>query len=122
MPRFIQIPDDIQIVDPETGRPLSEKKCSFYDWIGSATILDNPVHFGQNGVDGLRAVKRIDAAVSGKRPGAVVVLDVADWTRLCNACNDPGENRSFGRPRIAVQLMTFYDAILDASETDPREQ
>ena len=121
MPRFVTVPDEVQLIDPESGQVLSQRAATFADWLGSGTILDNPRHFGKGGVGALRAVVRIERAFNGKCAGDVAILDESDWTLLVAACKDPGDERSFSRPRIAAQLLAFYDALIDAPDSDPRE-
>jgi hypothetical protein len=121
MKRYTPIPSDIQIVDLASGEPLflgnaagerSPWLVSFKAFV-CGTLLPDP-KFG----------KTASTVISGagirtalEAPGGFLVLEGDDWELLKSVLESP-ENRY--KPEVALQLIPFFRAILDATTTDPR--
>jgi hypothetical protein len=128
MKRYIKVPSDIRIVDLSTNQPLflvqgGEQKpwiISFKGFV-CGTLLKDP-RFGKTVVAvisgaGIRAA--IETALSSVQAEAVIPLDGDDYELLKSVLEAP---ESGYVPEVAIQLIPFFRAILDASTTDPRAE
>lgn len=128
MKRYIKVPKDIQIVDLTSNMPLflgpqgGEQKPWVITFKGfvCGTLLKDP-RFGKTVaavISGAGIRTAIEAALSGSGE-AVIPLDGEDYELLKNVLEAP---ESGYNPEVAIQLIPFFRAILDATTTDPRTE
>jgi hypothetical protein len=121
MKRYIKAPQDITIVDLSTNQPLFLSQgdqnvpwvISFAGFV-SGTLLRDP-KFGKTAANVLSGGV-IRGALNSKD---VIQLDGDDYELLKSVLETP-ENGY--KPEVAIQLVPFFRAILDATTTDPRAQ
>lgn len=117
MKRYIKVPQDIRLIDLVTHEPLLLPDQTL--WVISfkafvcGTLLKDP-KFGKTGAAVISGAG-IRAAV--EKDTEVIVLDGEEYDLLKSVLEAP-ENGY--KPEIAVQLIPFFKAILDATTTDPR--
>lgn len=120
--RYILIPDDISIVDLATEAPLLigeamvPWKVSFKDFVCGTFLKDARV--GKT-VESVFLGADIRAAVRDAMKSDPKVLSLAEdaYALLCEILRTPEGGY---RAELAVQLVPFARAILDATTTDPR--
>jgi len=122
MKRYTPIPSDIQIVDLVSGEPLflgnaagerSAWVVSFKGFVCGTLLPDS-----QFGKTASTVISGSGIRTALEAPGGFLVLDGDDWELLKSVLESP-ENRY--KPEIALQLIPFFRAILDATTTDPRD-
>jgi len=120
MKRFIKVPKDIHITDLRTGEQLFLGQAgSSVPWISTfkdficGTLLQD-ARFGRTAANVLSGAE-IRAALIGE----VVQLDEDDYELLKSVLQTPEVGY---RPEVAIQLVPFFRAILDATTADPTAQ
>lgn len=113
--RYITIPHDIALVNVRTKAVLPEPPKNFLDVAYDLWFDDIDVNKG-GPVQLRRWMKMVDAFAVSK-PGDVVVVDEAEWLKLKGIVENPKKAHP---PLTGVQLMAFFEAILNAPETDPK--
>ena len=117
LPRYIQVPADITLVDIATGVTLMNAgsaplTISFKSFI-CGTLLKDP-KFGKT-VSNVIAGAGIRAVLEAG--GQVLKLDGDDYELLKSVLEAPETGY---RAEVAIQIVPFFRAILDATTTDPR--
>jgi hypothetical protein len=117
MKRYIKVPQDIQLTDLVTHEPLllPDQKpwvISFRGFICGTILKDQK--FGKTGAAVISG-SVIRAAV--EKDAEVISLEGEDYDLLKTVLETPDTPY---RPEIAIQIISFFRAILDATTTDPR--
>jgi hypothetical protein len=118
MQRYIKIPTDIAIVDIETGQPVLRAPnsvpmvISFKNFI-CGTLLKDPA-FGKT-VAAVIAGAGLRAAMETSQQ--VLKIEGDEYELLKKVLEAPDSGY---RSEIAIQLVPFFRAILDATTTDPQ--
>jgi len=139
MPKiYIKIPESVRFVDAKTREPfgktpdeIAKNTVSFEDLV--LKVMDNP-----KWNKSYKAIKSADAIMMALREAldgdGVMVLADSDYQEMKTAVESPeiivygptGEPRvspGFGiHPRLSPQLIPLCDAIINASEEDPRAE
>jgi hypothetical protein len=124
VPKFVQIPKGVALVAPTTGAMIANEKdgsqrtVSFREFV-VGTLLADPswtrslVH--------VKSGLAIQNAVAAAAEGDVVQLDAQDWTALNAVAWNPSGGYAGWHPMLIYQFVPFFDAIVGASDVDPRQ-
>lgn len=118
--RYIKVPDAIQLYDLAHKRPIIENDGSemepwtFQRYLATLVLPDPAMGKGYKAD---KAVRAVDKAFEGAKPGDVVGVEDDHWERMKTAVEDP----QGGRPNLGItsQLVPFAEAIVEAKETKP---
>lgn len=110
--RYIRVPAHIQVLVTTTaGKEL--KETTFQEVLGEVW-LNFQAQFGTS-VSALRSGVKLESLFAKRVPNEWVAVEDADYDRLLKAVNEyPSYN-----PGVARQLISFVDAITEASKEDP---
>ena len=107
--RYITVPAPIEIFNLSTGESTG-RKISFHDFTQGTLLIDK--RFGKS-MKELQAALRIGRATREHDTG-VIALETTDWEVLRDTAKEPSSEYL---PGIAVQLLAFIEAIVDAPDT-----
>ena len=128
--RYITIQTNAHPLHPYTkekfpdafGKPI--KEVIHVEWIMDFVLSDARMMTGleeeQKTVSQPVLLKRSIALVDrflDKKPGDVVIVDDEDWRRMKAIVDRP--SRAYINALLAMQLVTFSEAIVDAPDTEP---
>ena len=113
--RYIQVPQDLQLVHPETGASIQDEPYTFTTFIVRNVLVD-PERFGK-GFDALKAAFGLDKVVRGAKPGEILGIDTEWWERIVQVLDKPAG--CWPMPLVAMQMLPFMEAIKSAKETHP---
>jgi hypothetical protein len=127
MPKYITIPGDVSFRNPLDGAPTGEKM-TFAEFV-RGKLMVHP-RWMQTYSD-VKAAFAIDEALS--KANDWMILDEAVWKKLADVCDAPayqapgpmGPQLQPGLvglpPLLAPQLLSFFDAIMKPSESQPEK-
>jgi len=128
--REITIPEDIQLVDPVTdkpvrkadehGRPLDEpdEPLTFRKWVILRPLRDPKFaknSEGQGDVEALYYAADLRKALKDARPGDRITIEETVWKRLDECVRKPSQPYDAG---FMYQLIPFIDAITKAEKKE----
>lgn len=116
--RFIRVPDPIQLVNPDTGEPLSEvEPVSLLQFVRKG-LLHDPRWMAS--ADAVQAAADVVAALRAAE-GGLAELDGDDFDRYLKPVLEAPQG-GFGaylRVEIVTQLLPFIRALRGATDTRP---
>jgi hypothetical protein len=114
--KLIQIPEEIQLVNPADGEKLSVDPITFRIFV--IRILNHD--YFKAPLDALRAALSIMKALDkAKNPGDPMIIAADDWNHLCRVVQSEYHKifSEYGSLAL-IQLMPFFDVILKANDAD----
>jgi hypothetical protein len=111
--RYITVPDDIavkppvEVIAPQPPEVISFRKYAFTVWLDDRRAIDGG--FSKQ----VRWAKVLDIFEAAS-PGVVLVLEDEDWGTLKGIVDKP--ERGFSSAMVAVQLLAFPRAVLEAPD------
>lgn len=115
--RYIRVPKEpIVLRSLDGSRALNENgtpadPITFQTWLRVSVLLD--LKFGKTAKDLMQAA---DIGQKADRAKDVLELSEAEWSAVAAVVNEPTSGYN---PRVALQLMPFLRAMLDASTEEP---
>lgn len=126
--RYVPVPRDIILRDRLSGMTNDREPVTFRAWALGGPLND-PRHC-RTPVETKRwlgIVEKFDAIPLEWRDGIVVALEDEEHRLVCSILNEPMDPTQMNptaykqqTPMVAVQLLPFQDAVLNAPSTDPR--
>ena len=109
--QYITIPEPVVLKDHLTNEP--KKMITFFEFVQGTLLVEK--RFGKS-VKELQAALRIAKAFRGAESPTTVSLETQDWELLRDVAKEPEGGYL---PGVAVQLLPFISAIIDATDKIP---
>jgi hypothetical protein len=125
VPKFVQIPKDVALVAPTTGAMIANEKdgsqrtVTFREFV-VGTLLADPSW--TRSLVQVKSGLAIQNALAAAAADDVVQLDAQDWTALNAVAWNPSGGYVGWHPMLIYQFVPFFDAIVGATDVDPRQQ